>query len=98
MLEAAICFHLNIGLVGIILISRWPHHITYTFVVMWFVSLYPMFQCAPPFPYVLSTTRVIKYKYIQFLENVLKSTFEMYLSTMRSTFQLPIIFCTQGIK
>ena len=50
MLEAAICFHLNIGLVGLILISRWQHHITYTFVVMWFVSLYPMSHCAPLSP------------------------------------------------
>ena len=65
MLEAAICFHLNIGLVGLILISRWQHHITYTFVVIWFVSLYPMSHCAlPPLPLhhfdMISTTRMAR--------------------------------------
>ena len=45
--------------------------------------------------------KVLKYKYIHFWGNVLKyipSTLKMYLSTIRSTFQLPSNFCTLRIK
>ena len=56
------------------------------------------FECTSLQVQVLSTTKVLKYKYIPFWGNVLKyipSTFKMYLSTIRSTFHLPGNFCTR---
>ena len=59
------------------------------------------FECTKLQVQVLCTMKVLKYKYIPFWGNVLKyipSTLKMYLSTIRSTFQLPSNFCTLRIK
>ena len=53
------------------------------------------FECNLLQVQVLSTMKVLKWKYIPFWGNVLKyipSTLKMYLSTIRSTFQLPSNF------